>query len=134
MALPEAEPQIGSDADLDGALARAVVAAGSRGATLEELWRAGIDIEPELASAPDRRHRLRGALDRSVDSGVVRGFPAGGALMTTARFLHYHSSCGRFLGPARRSPGGAAIGPAAKTGRRARSDRIRADEVATLRS
>jgi hypothetical protein len=76
MALPEADVQIGSDADLDGVLTRAVTAAGSRGASLEELWRAAIDVEPELASSPDRRHRLRGALDRLVDAGVVRGLPA----------------------------------------------------------
>ncbi len=60
---------------LDDALATAVGRAARRGASLDDLWRAAIAAEPDLASAVDRRSRLLTALERLVAAGVVRPLP-----------------------------------------------------------
>ena len=104
MALPEVRRPASADASLDVALAAAVREAGPAGASLEELWHAAFAVEPELASSPERRHRLSAAIERMVAGGVARGFPARQpGLRAQLRTLRCHWSCGRSRGTQRGS-------------------------------
>ena len=75
MALPEVQRPASADASLDVALTAAVREAGPAGASLEALWHAAFAVEPELASSPERRHRLSAAIERLVAGGVARSLP-----------------------------------------------------------
>jgi len=66
-----------ADPELDAVLAGAVRHAGRVGASLEALWHAAIAVDPELATAVDRRQRLAAALERLVAAGAIRQPPAG---------------------------------------------------------
>src|SRR5271165_1150764 len=57
------------DLELDRALATVVRGSGRSGVSLEQLWRAAIAVDPDLASSVDRRQRLADSVDRLVASG-----------------------------------------------------------------
>jgi Wadjet anti plasmid transformation system JetA-like protein len=65
-----------AERDLDAALAAVITGAGRRGASLESLWHGAIAVDPDLATAVDRRARLLAALRRLVAIGVARPLPS----------------------------------------------------------
>jgi hypothetical protein len=67
--------QSGAERDLDAGLSAVITGAGRRGASLEDLWHGAMAVEPDLATAVDRRARLLGALGRLVDAKVARPLP-----------------------------------------------------------
>jgi len=61
-----------AERNLDDALSMVITGAGRRGASLEDLWHGAIAVEPDLATAVDRRARLLAALGRLVVAGIAR--------------------------------------------------------------